>query len=143
MNRKRKNQKDDVQSKIMMVSAKRIPVWKVLISWVGLGIAFYISTQLLRGVLANALLCFGMIGVLTFQYGVGSLSSLFGRMKKGTKRWMLVYLVLGFAVPLVLALIINPNFTSHARVSSINQLSLLAQSVSCSKKNALFLLCIY
>lgn len=125
MKRKLKNQNDGVQSKIIVVSGKILPIWKILISWVGFGVVFYVSTQLLRGVLANFFLCFGMVGVLTYQYGMGSLSSLFGRMKKGTKRWLLFYLVMGFAAPLLLDIMINPNLAAHVSMSSTKHLPLL------------------
>lgn len=120
MKSKSKNQNETYDSKIMTVSAKALPIWKILISWVGLVLIYYVSTQLLRGVFAYFFLCFGMVGVLTFQYGKEALLKIFGRMRKGTKLWMLFYLVMGFAVPLVLDIIIKPNILEHSSISSTN-----------------------
>lgn len=123
MRRTVSNREKGSTSNLLTVSAKVLPVWKVLVSWVGMGMVFYLSSQVLRGVPANFFLCFGMVAVLTFQYGTDSVTKLFGRMRKGTKRWMLFYLFAGFAVPLVLTLILKPFLVPHASVESTSQLS--------------------
>lgn len=120
------NREEGSKSNLLTVSAKVLPVWKVLISWVGMGMVFYLSSQVLRGVSANFFLCFGMVAVLTFQYGTDFVTKLFGRMRKGTKRWIPFYLFAGFAASYVLDMIFRAQLVAHVSIESTNQLSLPA-----------------
>ena len=82
-------------SNIIRITSQVLPIWKVLLSWIGMLAVFFFCQQI-HWLLASILLTFGMVGILGYQYGLSSLRKFFGPMKSGTKRWIGGYLLLSF-----------------------------------------------
>lgn len=109
-------------SNIIRITSQVLPIWKVLLSWIGMLAVFFLYLQITHWLLGPVIFTVGMVGILGYQYGFSSLRKFFGPMKSGTKRWIGGYLVLSFVFSLVIVFVFMPSVSSHTSMDAINKL---------------------
>ncbi|MGG5369384.1 CPBP family glutamic-type intramembrane protease [Enterococcus sp. AZ196] len=112
-------------SNIIRITSQVLPIWKVLLSWIGMLAVFFLYLQITHWLLGPVIFTVGMVGILGYQYGFSSLRKFFGPMKSGTKRWIGGYLVLSFVFSLVIVFVFMPSVSSHTSMDAINKLPFL------------------
>lgn len=119
------NQRNYDEYNLIKISSKPLPIGKVLISWVAMLIVFFSATQFFIGTISYFILTFGMLMVLGFQYGFSAVRQLFGPIKKGTKHWIFIYLILCFAFSIAIDFLFKPTASEHVSLEGISKMPLL------------------
>lgn len=111
--------------RIIQQSAIVLPVWKVLVSWGAMLGVYFLTTEVIRYELSHFFFTGGMLLILGVQYGFAALPQFFGPLRKGTRRWISVYLVLSYFLTVVIVALFHfSDGTPHVSIEAINQLPL-------------------